>query len=88
MDTTKFISSEMAMLAATSAFMAVQQTGHYAHLSGKVSYGEYELDVHLEKDELFTLPTGYVYSGVIERVYKDRGDGLGAWKNKKYIFKF
>lgn len=88
MEKTKFINAEMAMLAATEVFKAVQRRGHYAHLRGKVEWRKYEVDVQLEKDECLTLPPRYVYSGVTEKEYEDRCDGLGAWKNKKYIFEF
>lgn len=88
METTKFINAEMAMIAATEVFKAVQRTGHYAHLRGKVEWGKYEVDVQLEKDELLTLPTRLVYSEVKEDKYDFREYEIPAWKNRKYIFEF
>lgn len=50
METTKFINMEMALIAATTAFMAVVKTGKYCNLSGSAEVGEFTIDVHLETD--------------------------------------
>lgn len=88
METTKFINKEMALMAATTAFMAVVKTGHFANLSGAEEIGQYTIDVHLEIDELFALPTGYVYSGVEEKKYSSPLTDCPPFKNKKYYFTF
>lgn len=88
METTKFINKEMALMAATTAFMAAAHTGHYVNLSGGNEVGQFTLDVHLELDELFTLPNGYVYSGVKEDKYTSPMMGCPPFKNKKYYFTF
>lgn len=88
METTKFINNDIACMAATAAFMAVAHTGHYAVLSGGQDVGQYSIDVHLEIDELYTLPTGYLYSGVEEKVYKNPIFDCPTFKNKRYYFKF
>lgn len=88
METTKFINKEMALMAATTAYVAAAQSGHYSVLSGCEAVGQYTIDVHLEKDEQFTLPTGYVYSGVKERTYESPMMGMPPFKNKTYYFTF
>ena len=88
MKTTKFISKEMALMAATTTFMAVVRTGHYANLSGGHDVGQFTIDVHLDINELFELPSAYVYSGVEEKVYKNPITDCPQFKNKKYYFKF
>lgn len=88
MKTTKFINKEMALMAATTAFMAAVRTGHYVNLSGAENCQRYSLDVYLEPDELFTLPNGYVYSEVEEHTYNAPGQECPPFKNKKYYFKF
>lgn len=88
METTKFINKDWALLAATTTFMAVVKTGHYANLSGSEDTGQFILDVHLEIDELFTLPFGYVYSGVKEDKYQNPMTGCPPFKNKKYYFTY
>lgn len=88
METTKFINKEMALMAATTAFMAAVRTGHYANLSGSEEEGEFTINVYLEPEELFTLPNGYVYSGVEERKYTSPTMLCPPFKNKKYYFTF
>lgn len=88
METTKFINKEMALMAATSAFMAAVRTGHYANLSGGEEIGQFTVDVHLEPEELFTLPSGYVYSGVEEKTYTSPMMDCPPFKNKKYYYTF
>lgn len=88
METTKFINMEMALMAATTAFIAAAHTGHYAVLGGSANVGLFSLDVHLEEDELFTLPSGYVYSGVKERTYQSPLMNCPPFKDKTYYFYF
>lgn len=88
METTKFINMENALMAATTAFVAVIHTGHYANLSGSVEIGHFTIDIHLEIDELFTLPRGYVYSGVKEDRFTSPMMDCPPFKNKKYYFTF
>lgn len=88
METTKFINKEMALMAATTTFMAVVKTGHYANLSGSTAVSQFTIDVHLEIDELFTLPSGYVYSGVEENKYTSPMMDCPPFKNKRYYFTF
>ena len=88
METTKFINKEMALMAATTTFMAAVRSGHYANLSGAEEVGQFTIDVFLEMDELFTLPSGYVYSGVEEKKYSSPMMNCPPFKNKKYYFKF
>lgn len=88
MKETKFINMEMALIAATTAFMAAVKTGKYCNLSGSAEVGGFIIDVHLETDELFTLPSGYVYSGVEEKTYSNPITNCPPFKNKKYYFEF
>lgn len=88
METTKFINMEIALMAATTAFYAAAHTGHYVNLSGSIEVGQFTIDVHLEKDELFTLPNGYVYSGVEEEIYSNPMRDCPPFKNKRYYFTF
>lgn len=88
MKETKFINKEMALMAATTAFMAAVKMGKYCNLSGAENCLRYQLDVFLEPDELFTLPSGYVYSGVEEKIYKSPMMDCPPFKNKKYYFTF
>lgn len=88
MDTTKFINKEMALMAATTAYIAAVKTGKYCNLSGGNEVGQFTIDVHLELDELFTLPNGYVYSGVEEKTYESPMMNCPPFKNKKYYFTF
>lgn len=88
MDTTKFINMEMALMAATTAFMAAVKMGKYCNLSGGVEVSQFTIDVHLETDELFTLPSGYVYSGVEEKTYESPMMNCPPFKNKKYYYYF
>lgn len=88
METTKFVNKEMALMAATTAFMAVVKTGHYANLSGSDDIGQFTIDVHLEPEELFTLPSGYVYSGVEEKTFTSPMMNCPPFKNKKYYYTF
>lgn len=88
MKTSKFINKEMALMAATTAYVAAAQSGHYSVLSGCAEVGQYTIDVHLEMDELFTLPNGYVYSGVEEKIYESPMMDCPPFKNKKYYFTF
>lgn len=88
MDTTKFINKDMALMAATTAYIAAVHTGHYAQLSGATSSDDFTLDVYLEKDELFTLPSGYVYSEVGEKTYYPEPQGCPPFKIKMYTFDF
>lgn len=75
-------------MAATTAFMAVVKTGHYANLSGSDDIGQFTIDVHLEPEELFTLPSGYVYSGVEEKTFTSPMMNCPPFKNKKYYYTF
>lgn len=88
MKTSKFINKEMALMAATTAFMAAVKMGKYCNLSGGYEVGQFSIDVHLEPDELFTLPTGYVYSGVEENTYANPITNCPPFKNKRYYFYF
>ena len=88
METTKFINKEMALMAATTAFIAAVHSGHYANLSGGQEVGQFTLDVHLEPGELFTLPSGYVFSGVSSKLYSSPLMDCPPFKNKKYYFTF
>lgn len=88
MDTTKFINKEMALMAATTAFIAAVKTGKYCNLSGGAEVGQFTIDVHLEMDELFTLPSGYVYSGIEEKTYESPITNCPPFKNKRYYFYF
>lgn len=88
METTKFINKEMALMAATSTYMAAIRTGHFASLSGSNESGEFTINVHLEPEELFTLPSGYVYSGEEERKYSNPLQECPPFKIKKYYFTF
>lgn len=88
MKETKFINKEMALMAATTAFMAAVKMGKYCNLSGAENCLRYHLDVYLEPDELFTLPSGYVYSGVKEHTYNAPGQECPPFKTKKYYFEF
>lgn len=88
METTKFINKEMALMAATTAFMAVIRTGHNADLQGGKQVGMFIIYVSLKIDELFTLPSGYVYSGVEEKIYKSPMMKCPPFKYKKYYFTF
>lgn len=88
MEKSKFINNDMALMAASAAFVAAAHTGHYVVLSGGQDVGQYSLDVHLETDELFTLPTGYVYSGVVEKTYSSPMMNCPPFKNKRYYFYF
>lgn len=75
-------------MAATTTFMAAVRSGHYANLSGGEEVGQFTIDVFLEMDELFTLPSGYVYSGVEEKKYSSPMMNCPPFKNKKYYFYF
>lgn len=88
METTKFNCMETALMAATMAFMAAVNAGYYANLGGGTEVGQFSLDVHLETDELFTLPSGYVYSGVKEKTYSSPMTDCPPFKNKTYYFTF
>lgn len=88
METTKFINKEMALMAATMTFRAVVMMGKYCNLSGGYEVGQFTIDVHLDPDELFTLPTGYLYSGVKEMTYPNPMTGCPPFKNKRYYFYF
>lgn len=88
METTKFINEEMALMAATTTFMAAVRSGHYANLSGGKEIMQFTVDVHLEPEELFTLPSGYVYSGVKEKTFTSPMTDCPPFKNKKYYFTF
>lgn len=88
METTTFINKEMALMAATTAFWAAVRSGHYANLSGGEEIREFTVDVHLEPEELFTLPSGYVYSGVEEKAYTSPMMDCPPFKNKKYYYTF
>lgn len=88
MKTTKFINKEMALMSATTAYIAAVHTGHYAQLSGATACDDFILDVFLEKDELFTLPNGYVYSGVEEKICDTEPEDCPPFKIKMYSFKF
>lgn len=88
METTKFINQEMALMAATTAYIAAVHTGHYAQVSGPTSSNDFIIDVFLEKDELFTLPTGYVYSGVEEQKCEPEPKEYPPFKLKTYTFKY
>lgn len=88
MDTSKFNCMEMALMAATTAFMAAVKMGKYCNLSGGVEVSQFTLDVHLDTDELFTLPSGYVYSGIEEKTYTSPLLDCPPFKNKKYYFTF
>lgn len=88
METTKFINKEMACMAATAAFMAASHTGHFANLSGSEETRQFILDVHLELDELFTLPFGYVYSGAEEKRFTSPLMDCPPFKTKRYYFIF
>lgn len=88
METTKFINTEIALMAATTAFYAAAHTGHFVDLKGSIEVGQFTIDVHLEKDELFTLPNGYVYSGVEEKIYSIPMTGCPPFKIKRYYFTF
>lgn len=88
METTKFNCMEMALMAATTAFMAAVKMGKYCNLSGGAEVGQFTIDVHLEPDELFTLPSGYVYSGVNETTYTSPMMNCPSFKNKRYYFTF
>lgn len=88
METTKFINNDMACMAATAAFMAAAHTGHYTDLAGGDEVGKFTLDVYLELDELFTLPTGYVFSGVEEINFENPHQYCPPFKIKKYYFNF
>lgn len=88
MKSSKFINMEMALMAATTTFMAAVRSGHFANLRGSKEVKEFSIDVHLETDEQFTLPSGYVYSGVEEKIYKSPMMNCPPFKNKKYYFKF
>ena len=88
MKSSKFISKEMALMAATTTFMAAIRLGHYANLSGGEEVKQFTIDVHLETDEQFTLPSGYVYSGVEEKIYKSPMMDCPPFKNKRYYFYF
>lgn len=88
METSKFFNNDMACMAATAAFMAAAHTGHYAVLSGGTEVRQFTIDVHLEIDELFTLPIGYAYSGVEEKTYSSPMMDCPPFKNKRYYFYF
>lgn len=88
MKTSKFFNNDMALMAASAAFVAAAHSGHYVVLSGGQEVGQYSIDVHLETDEQFTLPTGYVYSGVEEKIYKSPMMDCPSFKNKRYYFYF
>lgn len=88
METTKFINKEMALMAATTAYIAAVRTGHYADLHGGEQVGMFTIYVHLELDELFTLPSGYEYSGVEERKETSPLLKCPPFKYKKYYFEF
>ena len=88
METTKFINKDMALMAATTAFMAAVKMGKYCNLSGGYEVGQFTIDVHLETDELFTLPSGYVYSEVEEKTYSSPMMDIPPFKVKKYYFYF
>lgn len=78
----------MALMAATTAYIAAVNTGHYAQLSGATSIDDFVLDVYLEEDELFTLPSGYVYSGIEEKICETEPEESPSFKIKMYYFKF
>lgn len=88
MDTTKFINKEMALMAATTAYIAAVNTGHFAQLNGPNACDDFTLDVYLEPEELFTLPSGYVYSGIEEQKCEPEPKEYPPFKIKMYIFKF
>lgn len=88
METTKFINKDMALIAATTAYIAAVRTGHYADLQGGEEVGMFTIYVHLETDELFTLPNGYVYSGVEEKTFSSTTRDCPPFKYKKYYFEF
>lgn len=88
METSKFFNNDMALMAASAAFVAAAHSGHYVVLSGGQEVGQYSIDVHLETDEQFTLPTSYVYSGVEEKIYKSPMMDCPPFKNKRYYFYF
>lgn len=88
METTKFINKEMALMAATMTFKAVAMMGKYSNISGGYEVGQFTIDVHLEPDELFTLPTGYEYSEVEEKTYSSPMMNCPPFKVKKYYFYF
>lgn len=75
-------------MAATTAFMAVVKTNHHATICAACGATKFELTVFLEPDELFTLPTGYVYSQVEERTLDNPLQGCPPFKTKKYYFTF
>lgn len=84
----KFINKEMALMAATTAYMAAVRTGHYVNLQGSEQVGMFTIYVHLEIDELYTLPSGYVYSREEEREYTSPLLECPPFKYKKYYFEF
>lgn len=88
MKTSKFFNNDMALMAASAAFVAAAHSGHYVVLSGGQEVGQYSIDVHLETEEQFTLPSGYVYSGVEEKIYKSPMMDYPPFKNKRYYFYF
>ena len=88
METTKFINKDMAIIAATTAYIAAVHTGHYAQLSGPTGSDDFTLDVYLKKDELFTLPSGYLYSGVEEETVEPEPKEYPPFKMKTYTFDF
>ena len=88
MKTSKFFNNDMALMAASAAFVAAAHSGHYVVLSGGQEVGQYTIDVHLETNEQFTLPSGYVYSEEKEKTYSSPMMERPSFKNKKYYFYF
>lgn len=88
MKTTKFINKDMAVIAATTVYIAAVRKGYYVNLRGGGETGWFTIDVHLEIDEQFTLPSGYLYSGVEEKTYNSPMQECPPFKSKSYYFEF